>query len=211
MNPPIRITFTGIDERTDPDRVAELSKHYPCEWGVLYGGRLNGNRYSGHRKVYPLYRREVRLAAHLCGKFVQNALAYGPGYEVVREHFHRFQLNAREYNLPQIARWAAGHQLPTIVQWRQKSFPRPDPWLQFLVDSSGGRGVTITNIPGSNGALVGYAGGINPENVKQIVGLISEANEGRYWIDMESGVRTDDWLDLDKCEAVLKSVYGEST
>ncbi|GAA4256618.1 hypothetical protein HLK65_28415 [Azospirillum formosense] len=28
-----------------------------------------------------------------------------------------------------------------------------------------------------------------------------------YWIDMESGVRTDDWLDLDKVEAVCRAVY----
>lgn len=27
---------------------------------------------------------------------------------------------------------------------------------------------------------------------------------GDFWIDMETGVRTDDWLDLDKVEKVLK-------
>jgi hypothetical protein len=28
-----------------------------------------------------------------------------------------------------------------------------------------------------------------------------------YWIDMESGVRTDDRFDLDKCELVLMQVF----
>jgi hypothetical protein len=29
-----------------------------------------------------------------------------------------------------------------------------------------------------------------------------------YWIDMESGVRTGGWLDVAKCEAVCRAVYG---
>jgi phosphoribosylanthranilate isomerase len=52
---------------------------------------------------------------------------------------------------------------------------------------------------------VGYAGGINPDNAAEVV---SRIQADRYWIDMETGVRTGDWLDLDKCEAVCRAVYG---
>ena len=30
------LTFTGIDADTDLDRVHDLSRRYPLEWGVLF-------------------------------------------------------------------------------------------------------------------------------------------------------------------------------
>lgn len=39
------ITFTGLDEKTDFNRVEDISKRFPVEWGILFGGRLDGNRY----------------------------------------------------------------------------------------------------------------------------------------------------------------------
>jgi hypothetical protein len=38
--------------------------------------------------------------------------------------------------------------------------------------------------------------------------LAAVASTGPYWIDMESGVRTDDRFDLGKCRAVCDAVYG---
>jgi hypothetical protein len=38
--------------------------------------------------------------------------------------------------------------------------------------------------------------------------IAASVPEGQpYWIDMESGVRTDDRFDLDKCELVLMQVF----
>ena len=52
---------------------------------------------------------------------------------------------------------------------------------------------------------IGYAGGINPGNVADKLTFLME-NEmvGDFWIDMESGVRTDDWFDIDKVRRVLE-------
>ena len=51
---------------------------------------------------------------------------------------------------------------------------------------------------------VGYAGGFNPENVAdKLHYLLTNDEVGDFWIDMESGVRTDDWFDLDKVRRVL--------
>ena len=34
--------------------------------------------------------------------------------------------------------------------------------------------------------------------------LLKNVSMGEFWIDMESGVRTEDWFDIDKVEKVLK-------
>jgi hypothetical protein len=99
-------------------------------------------------------------------------------------------------------------------------FHAPVP-VHYLMDSSGGTGTLITDfsLPASAKTLpVGYAGGLNPDNiaqifpqmVDQIVSLNTapdqdtdpEFNTPIFWIDMESGVRTDDFFDLDKAEFV---------
>lgn len=94
------------------------------------------------------------------------------------------------------------------MQVRGDEFPACNNCVQMLFDRSGGTGKvpdTWPRHPGG-GVQVGYAGGINPDNVLDVIDAIGP--DGPYWIDMESGVRTDDWFDLDKCEAVLQAVYG---
>lgn len=52
---------------------------------------------------------------------------------------------------------------------------------------------------------VGYAGGFNPDNVAEKLSFLMENSQvGDFWIDMESGVRTDDWFDTDKVRRVLR-------
>jgi hypothetical protein len=62
--------------------------------------------------------------------------------------------------------------------------------------------------------LVGFAGGINPDNVERILRQLQQAWSGPFWIDMESGVRSSslctntppelvDYLDFEKVEKVL--------
>ena len=59
------------------------------------------------------------------------------------------------------------------------------------------------------GAFCGYAGGLNPDTIGDALAAIAaRVPDGQpYWIDMESGVRTDDRFDLDKCERVLIQAY----
>ncbi|RYD73538.1 MAG: phosphoribosylanthranilate isomerase, partial [Verrucomicrobiaceae bacterium] len=74
-------------------------------------------------------------------------------------------------------------------------------------DPSGGRGVAPTRWPiNQSPRIVGYAGGITPENCRAVLDQVGELSQQGFWLDMESGVRTDDWLDLDKCTSVLEQV-----
>ena len=76
--------------------------------------------------------------------------------------------------------------------------------FSLLIDPSGGRGISsdIKILPSFH--KVGYAGGITPDNVREKLSfLMDKIRIGSFWIDMESGVRTDDWFDIDKVRAVL--------
>ncbi len=210
MKFPQHITFTGIDERTDLSRCARISSRWPVEWGVLIGGRLGKNRYPSevaiHRAVDTSCRFAMPISLHACGKFAQEAnQGKAP---VFAAWCRRMQVNmaSNAYDLAALLRLAAQERMTIIVQCRGVRFPEPVPGLQYLFDRSGGKGVLPTHWPiGPAGQLVGYAGGINPDNAAEVV---SRIQADRYWIDMETGVRTEDWLDLDKCEAVCRAVYG---
>lgn len=74
-----------------------------------------------------------------------------------------------------------------------------------LFDPSGGRGIEAFRWPSPPiGCHLGYAGGIKPD---QIVDTLKEIGvvDSPFWIDMESGVRTDDKFDLAKVRQVLEA------
>lgn len=79
------------------------------------------------------------------------------------------------------------------------------PGAEILFDPSGGRGKEPfrwpTDVPG---VRMGYAGGINPDNVVDVLRDIGPVQP--TWIDMESGVRTNDAFDLRKVRHVLEAV-----
>ncbi|MDI2078449.1 hypothetical protein QJT78_52550, partial [Bradyrhizobium sp. Mp27] len=56
---------------------------------------------------------------------------------------------------------------------------------RLALRSLGGRGETPTAWPAHPGGdrLVGYAGGISPENIHGVMSVL-EQTTGRYWIDM---------------------------
>lgn len=78
-----------------------------------------------------------------------------------------------------------------------------------FLDASGGRGVEGRNwnLDTNVNNLKGFAGGINKDNVKTILDEINKSiGDGEnFWIDMESGVRSNDILDLTLVEDVLKT------
>jgi hypothetical protein len=213
------ITFTGLDLKTDLVRAIELSDRYPIEWGILYGGIIGyslSKRYPGESTINAFLATDLRLAVHLCGRFARYALNpfMDDSADIIsrlevwsdaRRPF-RFQINATSYDIDGLIRFRQTTGVPVIMQTRGDRFPEPLDGITFLHDESGGRGIESMSRPRQEAAtLVGYAGGIGPHNVRRVVAGIDACT---YYLDMESLVRTDDWLDLNKCEAVCREIWS---
>jgi len=210
---PAFITFTGVDGKTDPLALVELSDDYPIEWGVLFSPKRQGvePRYPRLETIgWMVSELPVRWSAHLCGGDARSGIEEGrsPHDDLLR-HFQRVQINTAD---PQVSpglvgNWAAQHDLRAILQCRAE-FPRVAS-VDVLFDASGGRGISPSSWPtAARSTLCGYAGGLRPENVAAAVAVIGQ-QEIRYWIDMETGVRDEsDRFDLARCRAVCEAVYG---
>ena len=207
---PVRLTFTGIDARTDLDEVMRIGKEYQnVEFAVLVGSRTGIEPRFPGLEFTRLFRRMaqddgVRTSIHLCGVFSREvnvgdflnpqAVVYG---------FGRCQVNSRAtyYDYQNVERFGRVTGLEVIVQCLAATCPR----ITHLHDKSGGRGInTIASWPSPrNGSHCGFAGGITPDNVLKAVDFIHAHPMSHHWLDMESGVRTDDWFDLEKVMAVI--------
>ena len=220
------ITFTGIDGKTDLGALWELQQQYPiAEFGVLVAKnwRENGNRYFNPSYLYALERRSgpggLNLSAHFCGSIARAAVRgdFEPFRDWARSFpfiFNRCQLNiATSKENPDSFELCEDAFLFNEIILQQRSVEDCDLYLKsntnehvtMLLDASGGEGID-TSLVACAGKKIGYAGGINVDNVAEKLTFLME-NEmvGDFWIDMESGVRdADDWLDLNKVEQVLK-------
>ena len=208
MNRPQFLTFTGIDAHTDLIRARELSLYYPIEWGVLFSKERQGkeNRYPSHMDINFIGAETMlTLSAHLCGEYAEKVLS-GEDPGISLRDFDRVQINSVKPDQTTAAAFGAARDVTPIIQIRDLEFPE-DQGCAMLFDRSGGRGVATTEWPRHpGGRLVGYAGGISPDNIRDVLEAVDSS--GPYWLDMESGIRTNDLLDLDKCEAIANAVYG---
>lgn len=217
------ITFTGLDESVDMVRLRDLSARFPVEWGILFSKDRTGKekRFPAMQFVEHFFLGNgLRLSAHICGSY-SRSIVNGTGAEIagfLDGNFERAQLNVGA--IPNngeywAARFAESIQAKSAILQTRDRFTTTDE-VDWLFDASGGRGESPKAWPGAsqlNPAFCGYAGGIGPHNVKEVLKQINAVHlPGKpFWIDMEGQIRTHDFLDLDKCEAVLKSVYPTPT
>lgn len=218
------ITFTGVDAKTDIKALQEIQEQYPiAEFGVLtsYHWYENGNRYLEPQLLGNFQGCQLNLALHLCGS---SALEAADGqWRMIRKHtldylwlFDRVQLNVanRTDNPKRISSLRPDERTELIIQqhpdntalYEESKYLGNDEngGVSMLLDASGGQGIdTPIKIYPSDGKI-GYAGGINPDNVgDKLAYLLENVKQGSFWIDMESGVRTDDWFDVNKVSRVL--------
>ena len=217
-----QITFTGIGVETDLKVLKEIQDEYPLvEWGVLLSKNWqeNGPRFFAPSQLNTLRWQGLNLSCHLCGSAARAVVSenWEPAFEVTRGMFGLFQRcqvnismehpnDQTQYMRPPIdlneliiqQKSAGAMNIFNTIKNRTK--------MSVLLDASGGRGIDTPvkplNIPGLK---VGYAGGLNPDNVGEKLEYLLENVEGEFWIDMESGVRTDDRFDIDKCVSVLQT------
>lgn len=205
------ITFTGADDNTSIEGMIELSRQYPIEWALLLSPKRQGEgRYPSLGFVREVIREPLAFAAHLCGGDAREVIESGYSKHDFLIMVDRVQINTADPHVQPtlIAQWADSISVKGILQCREQ-FPEISA-IDVLFDASGGRGIEPKTWPKAPvGQFVGYAGGLNPSNVTDAVSKIS-AIADNYWIDMETGVRTDDRFDLDKCRAVCEAVYGKA-
>lgn len=211
------VTFTGADDATPVVRMVEIGRRAPVEWGLLFSRkRQNNGRYPSLEFLGALRGRGLRLAAHVCGAYADEIVETGTCVDFVGIasslglNFGRIQINtARSFDPGVFAAFAAQLDARAIAQCRDV-FPE-DARVDWLHDVSAGEGVMPTSRPVPGPAIFGgYAGGLGPENVALELGAIARTHPAgrRFWIDMETKVRSGDVFDLDKCEAVLSGVYA---
>lgn len=225
------ITFTGLDERTDVNQLKIIQKAFPIvEFGVLMSKnwKTNGNRYPDPDIISRFTDQGLNLSAHLCGSIARKAYT-GDFKDVIdiypifaHPDFKRTQINIAPYeNIFETAGTLEEKmEKEIIIQQRSPSIKdshafirfelkNPDTDVTLLVDPSGGRGVDEGLDIIATLYKTGYAGGINADNVEgKLQFLMDMETVGDFWIDMESGVRTDDWFDINKVMDVLEKCKG---
>lgn len=223
-------TFTGVDSKTDLGRVAELSALYPfLEFGILLSRTPEDKdpRYPVFAEIQRIVETlsgKTKLALHVCvravgefvrvpetgeylGRDIEDLVGAGIGRIQLNFNFERAGLSLKELN---------GAVRRTGAKVITQHFPAnsavsegvSEPNHHVLYDASGGRGVVAVGYDKPfAGKYTGYAGGIGPENVVEAVMAIQAViRDNDVWIDMESRIRTEGYLDLDKCENVAASI-----
>jgi len=191
------ITGTGLDEQTDIDDMVRWNL-LDFEMAFLYS-----ERHAGEAKRYPPWefiveqaKKIPRAALHICGKPAQRKLLAG---ELDVSSFQRIQVNGA-VKVPDVKELCKLYPDKTIIL--QYQGPGDDFFLTYehdnlalLVDASGGNGILPDGWPLlETDHPVGFAGGLNPDNMEEQVRMIrSVAREG-WWVDLESGLRDEEWF-----------------
>lgn len=212
----------GILFSPNPERKGTL--RYPTlEWIKELDKSISNGKF--HSKLPKL-----NLSAHICGGYSKEAVLTGNVSSLkseLRQPYFMFQRKQLNFNITKIENydifkfisWGLLDNNDTILQFNNANssfisdfmdrFPTKDP--AFLYDSSGGRGVVSKNwngiIDNTQGKMyfTGYAGGLTPANLESELQKINAiVGDNEIWIDTETGVRTDDILDLEKVEQFLE-------
>lgn len=215
-------SITGADNAVEIGNLDALAAQFPfVEWAILLLPSEEGNsrcpttdwieNFSAHSACR-------NKAMHLCGDALLQFIANDKSVLSLMHGFQRIQLNLKFGNVEGrydpaelLARMREKPEWQFILQYtpdKKDLLPllHDIPNHAILFDASAGRGIN----PDSWDAplpdhFCGYAGGLNPGNLAKNLENISRVATGALtWIDMESGVRTNDIFDLEKVHQVLE-------
>lgn len=215
-----RITFSGADESVEVEDLLRIQANYyhepiQIEWGILLSeDRMGTPRYPGQGwllEVEQIFPEFLSLAWHICGseKYVDQVMFYSQFGEdrvqlnvAVRDSKEKLNTVSSILTKKTIVPFnLANTELIKLIQTRGLECP-------YLYDSSGGKGKSpvkwLAPLPNH---YCGYAGGLGPDNIVEEAKKINEVSgDTAVWIDMETGVRTDEKFDPYKVETVINAV-----
>lgn len=219
-----KVTLTGPDNKTSFNQLLNLQQLFPfVEWGILFSKSKEGQqRYPTQDHIENEFTGPLKLSAHFCGWYAKEVLE-NQNFDLITrlsDQFKRVQLNynfknSTGWNLVELLKYAEQHKgIEIILQYNQSNKETLDKFhinnlpsnFHFLYDSSGGRGNKIKTIEDPIGSFyTGYSGGLDTENIDDIcVQILTHRNPLKVWIDMESGIRTNDEFDIDKARIILE-------
>lgn len=212
------VTITGADNQVDFSELLDLQMTYPfVEWAILFSLNKEGRPRYPDRRHIKTFKAPLNLAAHFCGWFAKEVME-NQNFDVfksISDDFRRVQINynfkdSSGWNLQKLLDFAQTQDRQIILQHNKSNSPTIDLILphqkniQVLFDASCGRGTEIQTIPEPLTFPTGYAGGISPDNIQAICEAIqAHPSQDSVWIDMESGVRTNNRFMFKKVEQVL--------
>ncbi|KVP75456.1 hypothetical protein [Burkholderia ubonensis] len=223
-----RVTLTGPDDRTDMARLIDLSQRFPLvEWALLYVPHNEGAPRNPTRPWREAFFQQVSSvsAVHLCGALAFEQLLKGElPVDILQAQRLQLNINARKPDFTEeqvLEVFARALELgPDIIlqyhpgtaalieRFAQKVPASDRSRVHVLMDASRGTGkapATWVRPAALHELYVGYAGGIGPENIESVLRDVSALGRA-CWVDMESGIRTDNQFDAAKAEAVLQAV-----
>jgi phosphoribosylanthranilate isomerase len=191
------------------------------KWGCLVSESRVGPRYPSLKKIEN-FLENLDVNLHICGQLARSINDYTSlplwFIEIINNHYNdmQLQINLSDYNFENLQKFQNLFALyPMILQWREESFCNSHPKFNWLFDRSGGKGIKSEIYPRffykvSNYNYNGFAGGINPNNVAEIVAKLEEKNPDTFfYLDIETGVRDEnDQFSFKKCAQIMEIVYG---
>jgi len=211
---PAFIAFTGVDRAEIKRDLCALAARYPIEWGILVDDDRSDVALFPNASVRAqlVSGAPLRWAAHICGSQARAIANSSAPVVFDRSGFQRAQINhsfsgSADVHIANATLFGRRTGVRTVLQCTD-NFPM-DMRVDWLFDVSFGRGSRPSAWPAlpATGPFCGFSGGLNPDNVRETLERIAPTPGVPYWIDMESGIRTDGWLDVAKCEAVCRAVY----
>jgi len=215
-------TLTGADDVVNPADLRALADEFPfAEFAVLLmPSEMGKPRFptTDWIKKFSATMKDKPTGMHLCGEALLGFIDDVPEILDLMQGFNRIQVNVKFAGMagkydPQklVTRIKASPQWQFIIQYGKNEntllpLLKDVPHHAVLFDESAGRGVSPESwqapLPGH---YCGYAGGLNPDNIKANLEMIKKVAAGyKTWIDMETGIRTNDMFDLGKVKRVLE-------
>lgn len=221
-----KIAITGADDSTDPKDLVDISKRFPLvEWGILLSASKEGTpRFPSKQWLdkIRLDKLDIQLAGHVCGSWIKklivnnNPLVFKERPEFI-EMFPRIQLNFSHL-------YSSEGFLEHLIPFKNQFIFQVNKYktekinltklaiskginASILFDQSGGKGKLPNRWPEYPEIYAGYAGGLGPDSLEDELPKISQKVSDNFtWLDMESRIRTDDKLDLNKAVKCLEII-----
>jgi hypothetical protein len=230
------LSITGADNNVPISSLVDLISSNPqLELGVLYFlEKQNVERNPGFEWRTQFFQSipKENTALHLCGKEVFDIILdkhftdSDVYQELIKAQRIQLNINARKdiftaSQIHDIYNVLLEQNFTIILQYHERSKNWILPFIEnqsssnihILLDSSLGKGISPESffIPSeliNTDFPLGFAGNLNPDNIKAVHNEVKLLQRPKYWLDLESGSRTNNEFDMQKATYLCNEVFN---